>query len=338
MGEPPVALGIDVGGTTSIYGLVERDGTIRGERTCLTRSDAGGEEFIGEVVARANELIAQTSSNRIVGAGIGVPGTVSADERTALDCPNLTCLDDIPVADILQDRLGVPVRMQNDAYVAGLAELRYGAAKDHENMVLFTLGTGVGGGIAINNRMHRGPRQIMGELGHIIILPDGPVCSCGARGCLEVLCGKEGIVNRAWQRLADHPDSMLAQACDNNRENISPKMIAQVCAAGDEVCRDLLQETGRYLGIGMASAIVCLDPDVIVVGGGVAGAGEVLMDAIRETVGEYSRISNFDPNNVVFAELGWRAGIVGAAALVWDHVGEQATATQGHRESWPVNT
>ncbi len=327
MGDPPVALGIDVGGTTSIYGLIERDGTVRAEQTHSTRSDAGGDEFINEVVSRANEFVAQTSSNQIAGVGIGVPGTVSADERTALDCPNLTCLDGLPVVDILQDRLGVPVRMQNDAYVAGLAELRHGAGRDHENMVLFTLGTGVGGGIAIKNQMHRGPRQIMGELGHIIILPDGPVCSCGARGCLEVLCGKDGIVSRAWQRLADHPDSMLAEACDNQKENISPKMIAQVCAAGDEVCRDLLRETGRYLGIGMASAIVCLDPDVIVVGGGVAGAGDVLMDAIQQTVGEYSRISNFAPKNVVFAELGWRAGIVGAATLVWDHMDQEATVT-----------
>ncbi|MFP3902879.1 MAG: ROK family protein [Armatimonadota bacterium] len=327
MGDPPPALGIDVGGTTSIYGLIERDGTIRAEITHPTRSDIGGEAFIDGIAARANELAARTSLNRMVAVGIGVPGTVSGDERTALDCPNLTCLDGLPVADMLEDRLGVPVWMQNDAYVAGLAELRHGAARDHENMVLFTLGTGVGGGIAIDNQMHRGPRQIMGELGHIIILPDGPVCSCGARGCLEVLCGKEGIVNRAWRRLEDHPDSMLAEACGQKKENISPKMIAEICAAGDEVCCDLLRETGRFLGIGMASAIVCLDPDVIVVGGGVSGAGGVLMDAIHKTVGAYARISNFDPKNVVYAELGWRAGIVGAAALAWEHVDKQATAT-----------
>ena len=318
-----VAVGIDVGGTTYTVAIIDSDGDLVADTSCATpRLDDAG-ETLRVFADTARSLITDAGDYQPAGLGIGVPGTVSPDERTALDCPNLTILNGVPVPDFFAQQTALSTWMQNDAYCATLAELRYGAARQHQNVLMVTLGTGVGGGIAFDNKVVRGPRQILGEIGHIILDPDGPPCSCGTTGCLEAFVGKQAIIDRAMLRLPAHPDSALAEHARNRPASVTPKLIAGLAADGDPMCAGVLAEIGAYIGQAFSNAIVLCDPDIILIGGGIAGSGSLLLDAIRRTVRERSIISGFDADNIILGELGFRAGAIGAAALVWEHLGSK---------------
>ncbi len=318
-----IAVGIDIGGTTFTVCAVERDGARITDTTGPTPATDDPDYMVAGLAAAAAHLVtavAQTHAAPVDGIGIGVPGTVSADGGTVVDCPNLTVLNGLAVPALMSERFGVPAFINNDAYCAALGELRYGAGRGHRNVLVVTLGTGVGGGVAIDNRVLRGPRGILGEIGHIIIDPDGPPCSCGANGCLEALVGKDAIIRRACEGLRQNPHSRLAEAPDA----ITPRLIAELAALGDEYCRQIIDWIGECVGLALADAIVMCDPDVVLIGGGIAGAGEMLLEAIRHSVGRHSRISGFDPSNVIACGLGAGAGAVGAAALVFECDGAPA--------------
>ncbi len=313
----PIAIGIDVGGTTFTVCAIDREDGLITDATEATPATDDAETMVAAIAALAAHVmtaVAQTHPVPVDGVGIGVPGTISTDERTAVDCPNLPVLNGLAVGELLSVRFGVPSRMHNDAYCAALGELRYGAGRGHHNVLVVTLGTGVGGGVVIKDRVIRGPRQILGEIGHIIIDPDGPPCNCGAAGCLEAVVGRDAIIARAREGLAQNSGSRLSATT----EAITPRIIAHLAADGDEYCRGLIDWIGACVGLALANAIVVCDPDVILVGGGIAGAGSMLLEAIRRSVATHSRISGFDPSNVVACALGPRAGAVGAAALAWE--------------------
>jgi glucokinase len=310
-------VGLDIGGTTVSICAIEPDGALITDAIQPVPDSDDPETMLAGLMGAASHLmgaVTQIAPVKIAGIGIGVPGTVSADQRVALDCPNLRALDGLDVPDRFEEHFGIPAFMHNDAYCAALGELRYGAGREYSNILVATLGTGVGGGIALDNRVVRGPRQILGEIGHIIIDPDGPPCTCGTNGCLEAIVGRDGIIAKAREGLANNPDSALSRQIDA----VTPQLIAQLATQGDTYCRSIIDWIGECVGIALASATVVCDPDVILIGGGIAGAGHMLLDAIRATVGERSRISGFDPANVIACELGARAGAIGAAALVWE--------------------
>jgi glucokinase len=316
-----VAVGIDVGGTTYTVAIIDTDGNRIADTSSATPRLDDAAETLRAFAETARSLISDAGADRPAGIGIGVPGTVSPDERTALDCPNLTVLNDAPVPGLFEQEMGLSAWMQNDAYCATLAELRYGAAGQYQNVLMVTLGTGVGGGIAFDNKVVRGPRQILGEIGHLVLDPDGPPCSCGTTGCLEAFVGKQAIIDRAILRLPAHPDSALGEYARARPASVTPKLIAQLAADGDPMCAAILAEIGAYIGQALSNAIVLCDPDIILIGGGIAGSGSLLLDAIRRTVREKSIISGFDADNIILGELGYRAGAIGAAALVWEHLG-----------------
>lgn len=312
-----IAVGIDVGGTNCTTCAIDRDGTMLGALSHPTPQTDDGEALLSALADTAQQLITRLELRSVAGIGIGVPGTVSADERQACDCPNLRALDGTRPPDYLQDRLGVPAWMQNDAYCATLAELRYGAGRPYDNLVMLTLGTGVGGGIALGNRVHRGPRQVMGEVGHIILDPNGPSCNCGTEGCVEAYVGKDALVHRAISRVPAYPDSALCGYVDEE-DQVSPKLIAELAAQGDELCCSVMDDAGFYIGLTLCNIIVVCDPDVVLIGGGIAGAGELLFGPIRQTVKRRTPISGFDPANIIPCGLGSEAGAIGAGALVWE--------------------
>ncbi len=315
----PAALGIDVGGTTCAVCLIDADGGLIADVSRPTPEADSAEALLAAFAETAREVMGRAAGYEPVGLGIGVPGTVSPDERAARDCPNLTILNGVRVPEFFERRMGMPVWMQNDAYCATLAELRYGAGRDYANVLLVTLGTGVGGGIALDNKVRRGPRQIMGEIGHMILDLNGPPCNCGTVGCAEAFVGKQAIINRALCKLAAYPDSALAQYAAADRDAVTPKLIADLARQGDEMCLSVMSDIGLYIGQTLCNAIVMCDPDIILLGGGIAGAGEVLFDPVRRTVRERTPISGFDPAKVLPCALGTKAGAVGAAALVWEH-------------------
>jgi glucokinase len=316
-----LALGLDLGGTTYGVGLLDAQGQLIASDSHPT---PGGEApaLLGELARTALALAARTAPEaELVGLGIGIPGPVQPEAGVVVQCPNLHVLDGAPAATILQAATGLPTYLGNDAYCATLAELRYGAGREIENMALLTLGTGVGGGIALDNKVRRGPRQIMGEVGHLVIEPGGPKCGCGNHGCLEALVGRQPLIDRAIALLQTGRPSRLADVVGADHSLVDPRLIADLAREGDALCSEVMNRMGYYLGLAICNVIVLCDPDRVVIGGGIAAAGEVIFAPLRRTVQHVSQISRFDPAQIVPAELGNEAGMYGAGALVWEQVG-----------------
>jgi len=290
-------LGLDLGVTNVKWAVVERSAE---EWRILDQGQARTVATDGPdaVIARLGEIgcAAMESLPDVTSAGIGVPGLYDPTAGTAIflvNVPDPAAWRDKRVAAPVAALLGVPTFLINDARAFGLAELRLGAARGASSMVGLTLGTGVGGVIAIDGRVHLGHDGTAGEVGHQTINPDGPWCGCGNRGCVE-----------AYAR-ADQ----IAAACGTG----SPEEAVAAAMAGDEHARDGLAEVGRYLGIGIANVVALICPDRVVLGGGVARAGDLLLDPIRAELRRRVRTTSLEPVEVVTAELGVWAGAVGAA-------------------------
>ncbi|MBD3292752.1 MAG: ROK family protein, partial [Armatimonadia bacterium] len=270
---------------------------------------------------------ATVKPDQVLGVGVGIPGPVDPEAGIIKQAPNMHELDGVNAVEVIGeglefgDETQIPVRIANDAYCHTLAELRYGAGRDVENLVMFTLGTGVGGGIALDNTVRRGPRQVMGEVGHIVVEPSGRRCGCGNHGCLEAIVGRDGMIDQAVRLLERGIPSVLASRGGRYHEQLSPKMIAEAAHEGDEVALEVMNTSGHYIGVALCSCIVLADPDLIVLGGGIANAGEVLFAPIRRTVHHRSMISGFDTDSIVPSQLGGDAGMLGAAALIVDEMG-----------------
>ncbi len=202
-----------------------------------------------------------------------------------------------------------------------------GAGRAVDNLVLLTLGTGIGGAVAMNNRVIRGPRRILGEIGHMVVNPYSERrCGCGNFGCFETEAGKQAIIDKAVQALQAGRESLIAELAGNDPQRVTPEIIAQAARAGDEVAVEVYRCVGNWIGMAICSIIVLCDPDLVILGGGIAAAGEVLFEPVRRTVAQRSRAWGFDPANIVPAQLGNDAGIYGAAILVWEQSGCRAGA------------
>ena len=324
----PVVVGVDVGGTTFTAGILDRAGEVLTNDSYDTPRSHDEPLVLGAGAAAVQGLLekAAIKPERLVGLGLANPGPLNPQPGVIKQCPNLHELDGVAAVEILQSEVGVPVFLGNDAFCATLAELRYGAGRDVENLVMLTLGTGVGGGIALDNKVRRGPRQIMGEVGHLIIEPNGPRCGCGNHGCLEAVVGRDGIVDRAIRLLEQGRKSVLEDQGGTDHERLTPKVIADAVREGDEVARQVVQDTGYYVGLALCDCIVLCDPDLILIGGGIAAAGDLLFETIRRTVRHRSQISGFDVAKIVPAELGNKAGMYGAAAMAWEELEEADSA------------
>jgi glucokinase len=288
-------LGLDLGGTNTKWAVVEHDDS--GWRTLATGQAStpaadGPDAVVGRLASLGTEVSAAWPA--IVSVGIGVPGLYDPSTgatRFLVNVPGEWA--GRPVAGPVGDALGLPAFLINDARAFGLAELRLGAGRGARSMIGLTLGTGVGGVIAIDGRVHQGHDGTAGEIGHQTIDPDGPWCNCGNRGCVE-----------AYAR-ADQ----LALACGT----ATAEEAVTRARAGDERALDGLAQTGRYLGIGIANMVTVISPDAIVIGGGVAAAGDLLFEPIRAELRRRVRTTALDAVTLVAAELGTWAGAIGAA-------------------------
>jgi glucokinase len=301
---PTRHVGLDLGGTNLKWVVVERaDGTWRAvDRGSVATDVARGEATIVPQLARV-AADAVRSAGGAVSVGLGVPGLYLPDEGQILFLPNTPgTWADVPVVAPIREAAGVPTALINDARAFGLAELRLGAGRGARTMIGLTLGTGVGGVVCVDGRVHLGYRGTGGELGHQTLDPDGPWCGCGNRGCLE-----------AYAR-ADQ----LSKACGAP----DPEEALRRAAAGDPLARQGFADVGRYLGIGIANMIVALTPDRVVLGGGVSAAGDLLIAPIRAEIDRRVRVTDGSRVQVVLAELGTWAGAIGAAV----HGAEQAEA------------
>lgn len=308
-------VGIDLGGTNIKVGLFTAEMTLRDQSSCHTEVDQGFNHVIGQMADAVRTLCGRNNvpMQELRAVGIGCPGPVDVRRGLVVVAPNFPGWRDLPVRDALRKRLGgMPVALENDANVAAYGESRVGAGRGLDSVVMVTLGTGIGGGIVIGGRIHRGRTDTAGELGHVIVQAGGRLCGCGRRGCLEAYSSATGTVARFREAVAAGRGSSLLDG-GRKAEDVTAKDIFEASANGDALAWEVVDHTVRYLAIGCDVIVNLIDPDVIVFTGGMIAAGDMLMKPLEE----YARALFFPrPKNhtrLALTELGGDAGIIGAA-------------------------
>jgi len=303
--------GADLGGTTVSIALAECDGTIVADAKIPTDSHEGPEAVLSRISDQVLAL-AKEAGGAPAAFGLGVPGLVDLKAGTTKFLPNMpTQWRDVEVAKLVTAKLGCPVKLLNDARAATLGELRYGLGKDIDSMAMLTLGTGVGGG----GKLVLGPLGAAGELGHQRIMPDGPLCGCGQRGCLETLVSGPAFTGEAVRLLKAGLAPGLHKLVDGDIGKVSPREMAQAAREGDEVLAQSIRRRAGYLGIGVANVVTILHPDLVVLTGGVAEMGDILIDPVRTAARKH--VGMFPTENVQVEKsvLGEKAGLLGTIAL-----------------------
>jgi len=303
--------GVDVGGTKIAGAIVDTDGSVLEEHR--VESPATDTEAIEDAIA---DLVAELASrHEIEAVGVGAAGYISASRSEVMFAPNLAWRD-VDLRSELEERVDVPVVIENDANAAAWGEFRFGAAADADDLLLVTVGTGVGGGIVNDGEVFRGSFGAAAEIGHLRVVPDGRECGCGNRGCLEQYGSGTALVRSARAEAQTPEAAALLAAAGGDPERITGPMITTLAQQGDPFCVAQLAETGRWLGEGIASLAAVLDPAVVVLGGGVSDAGDLLLEPIRTAFLDQLPAREYRPEaEIRLATLGNRAGMIGAADL-----------------------
>jgi glucokinase len=310
------ALGIDIGGTKVAGGVVAPDGRIlaTARRATPGASVSDTEDAIAAVV----EELAEAHHGELVGMGVGAAGWFDRTGDTVLFSPHLAWRNSTLRKD-LADRLQRPLWVGNDADAAAWAEYRYGAARGADLALMITLGTGIGGGMVLDGRLRRGSHGVAGEWGHMRVVPDGRLCACGNRGCWEQYASGTALGQTAREvaRTSRAAAGRLLERVDGDVDRLTGEDVAALAADGDALALELVTEVGQWLGQGIADLAAILDPEVVVIGGGVSKLGEMVLAPARERLQHALPGRGFRPGpRVVVADLGPQAGLVGAADLV----------------------
>ncbi|MCL5998576.1 MAG: ROK family protein [Chloroflexi bacterium] len=310
-------IGVDLGGTNLRAALIDpASGERLAVRKMATPNRAGPAAVIDSISQLIDEVVAagQVTREAIGGAGVGMPGLVDLDRGVALLLPNIAGnWPEVMLRDVLERRIGLPVRLINDVRAITLAEWRFGAGKGVDTMACYAIGTGIGGGVVVNGRLHLGISGSAGELGHQVVEPNGAPCNCGGRGCLEMYASGPAIAARAIQAIVQRRPTCMGELVDQDLNRITVEVVLQAARMGDEVARTIFEQAGAYLGIAVANTLLTISPRKVVVGGGVAAAGDLLLDPARRTVRERVFLMPADRVEIVPAELGNDAGLIGAA-------------------------
>jgi glucokinase len=307
-------MGVDIGGTKVLAGVVNEDGTV----VAQARRDTPADDT-GQTLSRIIEAITELTSKYDVDAiGVGAAGWIDADRSTVLYAPNLAWRHE-PLRDEIAAQIKVPVIVENDANVAAWAEFRFGAARDaRESMVLFTIGTGIGGGIVLGGELFRGANGIAAELGHTLAVRDGHPCGCGSRGCLEQYASGNALTRFAREMAMADPRGAvnLLHDAEGDVSKLTGPMVTGAAKAGDPIALAAFEKAGSWLGTGLADLAQVIDPEVIVVGGGVIEAGDLLLKPARVTYLErLAERAKLPVAEIVAAAMSNTAGVVGAADL-----------------------
>jgi glucokinase len=317
-------IGVDLGGTKLLAGVVDEDLNVHHR---VHRPSQGLEQpALLDAIVEAVEEARSESTHPIAAVGFGIPCLIDQSKGMAIMAVNLPIVD-VPFRDVMTERLGLPVFVDNDANVAALAEHRAGAALNASDAVLLTIGTGIGGGLILGGEVFRGSFGGGAELGHMTIDMNGPRCqgNCHNHGCLETMASGTALAREGRRIAQERPDSALGGALDAGRE-ISGSLITELAHDGDEAAIEAIALIGRRLGVGIASYINIFNPDVVVIGGGVLAAGELLLGPAREEVARRAFEPLVEHASIVPARFGVEAGMVGAGALAFDGLSQAAVS------------
>ena len=318
-------VGIDVGGTNIKIGLFDAELKLLSKTSVTTDADMGPEIVIDKMAQTVKDIVAEAglSLEDIVAIGIGTPGPAKYSEGIIIRSTNMPKFKNVPICKMLNDRLGAPVVFDNDANVACWGEYAVGAGKGVENMVFFTLGTGIGGGIVNDGELVHGCDENGAELGHTIIYPKGRSCNCGQKGCVEAYASADSTARRATEAIQGGAESSLKKVLDKNGK-ITSKDVYEHLAAGDELAKEITDGTAEALAITCINMLHCTEPKRIVFAGGMIAAGDLLLNRIRHFFQQHVwTIKKEDKIEICFATLGEDAGIIGAGALARHRYGQK---------------
>lgn len=320
-------LGVDLGGTNIVVGAMSADGSRElSVHETPTRATEGTDAVVGRIVGLlervAAETLAATGATReaILGVGIGSPGPLDRERGLVIFTPNLGWRD-FPLRDRISDAMRLPATLDNDANCATLGEWWRGAAQGGRNVVGLTIGTGIGGGLILDGRLYHGASDVAGELGHTTIDSTGRRCGCGNYGCLEAYASGPAIAERAREALAGGEPSAMPQLVESDLSRLTAALVYQAAREGDRLALEVVRETARLLGAGVANLLNIFNPDVVVLAGGVTQAGDALFEPMRAEVRRRAFKPAVDACRIVPGALQGKAGVVGAVATFAQQTG-----------------
>jgi len=314
--ESRVVVGVDIGGSKVAAGLVDANGEIRVRNRTPMLTTGAPSNGLDAVSTAIRGLFSDASPPTRIGAiGICAPGPLNPDTGVIINPPNLAIWHNYPLAEEMRRLYSVPIKVDNDANAAALAEAKWGAGRGYRNIFYASVGTGIGTGIVFDGRIYHGRTGAAAEGGHLGIDSNGPLCNCGKRGCIETLAAGPAIARRAQQKLARNPKSLLVEMAGGNIQAVNSEMVGKAHAAGDPVAKEVMRETLDLLAYWLGNIIDLLEPDIVVIGGGVSSLLAPFLDEIRQRW--QGACLNPCPQDipVVLAHYGEDAGIAGAAAL-----------------------
>jgi glucokinase len=304
-------IGIDLGGTKISTALSDFDGNVISQSIIATDAHEGEIAVLGRIIKTVEDVMenGKVTIEEVKAIGIGSPGPLNAKTGIIITTPNLP-FKNFDLVSPIREKFQVPVYLDNDANVAAIGEFMFGAGKGTENMVYFTVSTGVGGGAVLNGKIYRGNTSNALEIGHATVAPDGPRCNCGNIGCLEAVSSGTAIGKRGKEALESKVETSLRKY-----KTVTSAEVFAEAAAGDQVAKDIIDTALNYLGIGVANAISIFDPEMITIGGGVSKAGKIVFDKVQEVVNIRCFKNMAEACKIVPAGLGTDAGVIGAVAL-----------------------
>ncbi len=315
-------IGVDLGGTKLLAGAVDPALNVhhRATRPARAPDHAAVIDTVVSAVMEVRDAI-EGGSGSVDAVGIGIPCLIDSERGVAVMSTHLPIVD-VPFRDLVAERIGLPVFVDNDANAAMLAEWRFGAARGTREAALLTIGTGIGGGLVVGGALQRGSQGAGAELGHMVVQADGPRCNgnCPNRGCLEAVASGTALAREAHAIALQRPLSGLGEALAAGRE-ISGPLVTELAHDGDAAAIDALQVIGHWLGVGVANLVNMLNPEVVVIGGGVIAAGELLLEPARAVVAERALSPSKEHVRIVPARFGAESGMLGAATLAFDGLG-----------------
>lgn len=312
----PFIAGVDLGGTKILSAIATPDGRILARDRRPTEAEEGPAPVFSRIVESLRQALTEAGGRAgdLIGIGVAVPGPVDQRRGVVTDPPNLPGWRDVPIGRWLRDALKVPTVLENDANAAALGEHRYGAGRGSRHMIYLTVSTGIGGGIIIDRKLYRGASGAAGELGHVIIDADGPQCSCGAHGCLEALASGTALARDGAALIARGEAPRLAEIIGQGP--VTAEAVAEAARAGDPAAARLIAQAGHYLGLGLTSFVNIFNPQVIVIGGGVAKIGRPFLEPAEAVMRKLAFPQAVADVRLETAALGDDAGVQGAISLV----------------------
>ncbi len=313
----PLILGIDLGGTKILTAVVNAQGKILSYDDSTTPAAQGPEEVIQAILASASRALAQVgvATAELGAIGVGAPGVSNPETGILFTSPHLPGWQDVPLRDIIGKELGKKAFLINDATAAALGEFCFGAGQGAHNFIYITLSTGIGGGIIINDKIYTGAFGAAGEVGHMTIDDDGPLCDCGNRGCWETLASGTALAREARQQIKEGAKTSILDYADGDMEKVTAEVVYTAAQTGDNLAKELIARTGYYIGVGLANLVNIFNPELIVIGGGLSNIGDMLLGPAFKVAGERAFKEAYQAVRFATAELGRNSGVLGAAAF-----------------------